>query len=129
MTSVFTIDAAGCRLRIRCWTGHGKFAISLQFPFNSSDQFAMLDWADPFLYVEQIILEASHGVTFVPELEQRFGNILSGIVDSMSLHSHHLRFDERGTFATPGAFASLVGGVVDLAGVGAVDDHARECRK
>ena len=53
-----------------------------------------------------------------------FGNVRGGVVDGVAFHAHHLGFDQGGAFAAVGALDGFVGGVVDLAGVGAVDDDA-----
>ncbi len=45
-------------------------------------------------------------------------------MDGVAFHAHHFGFDHGGAFAAVGAFDGFVGGVVDLAGVGAVDDDA-----
>src|ERR1700730_6973694 len=44
----------------------------------------------------------------------------------MAFHAHHLRFDKCRAFATAGAIPGLVASVIDLAGVGAVNDHTRD---
>src|SRR5947209_3576130 len=41
----------------------------------------------------------------------------------MALHAHHLGLDHGGAFATVGALHRFISSVVNLAGIGAIDDH------
>ena len=70
-----------------------------------------------------MVLEARDWIALLPVFEERLRNIVGGVVNGVAFHAHHLGFDERRAFAAAGAFAGFVAGVVDLAGVGAVDDH------
>ena len=103
---------------------HRCFALDLQLAFDIFDQFAVLVRSQPVLHVDQIILEAGDGIAGTPVLEQLRRDVMRGVVNGVAFHAHHLGFDQRGAFAATGALAGLVGGVVDLAGVGAVDDDA-----
>ncbi len=45
-------------------------------------------------------------------------------MDGVAFHAHHFGFDQGWTFAAARSLTGFVTGVVDLASVGAVDDHA-----
>jgi len=65
------------------------------------------------------------GSRFAPVVVHLFGDVCSTVVDGVSLHAHHLGFDDAGTVAAMGALDGFAGRVVDLAGVGAIDDDGR----
>ena len=93
-------------------------------PIHVGDQLFIFFLRQPLLHIQQIFLEPGNGVALAPVLEQRLGDVLGGVVDGVSFHAHHLGFDEGGAFAAAGALAAFVGGIVDLAGISPVHDHA-----
>ena len=108
--------------------GIGEFtAISRSASITSFyffDQRFILFRRQPLLFFYQIILEARDGVALFPEVEHGLRHIRGGVVDGVAFHAHHFGFDHGGAFAAVGALDGFVGGVVDLAGVGAIDDDA-----
>src|SRR5437588_9952402 len=87
------------------------------------DQLLILFRRQPLL-TEQIIFKSANRIAFSPIVEKRFRHVVGGVVDGMAFHAHHLGLYERGAFSAAGAFAGFMGGVVDLASVGAVDDYS-----
>src|SRR6185437_16067813 len=121
--ATLAINAFGCGVRL----GHGgvfsELAFSINFFFHSRNQVSVLFRCDPFL-VEQVFPEAVNTVTLTPELVHFFRNVGGGIVDGMPFHAHQLGLDQSGAFAAVGAFDGFVGCVINLAGIGAVNDYA-----
>src|SRR5664279_2758539 len=102
----------------------GRFAISLQFALHVLNELVVVLDREPPLYVYEVALEARDGIALAPIVEELGWHILRSIVDGVSLHAHHLRFDEGGAFAAMGALARLIGRVVNLAGIGAIHNHS-----
>src|SRR5579862_8538010 len=124
VAEVFAIHASGCGFWLRHGAGDREFALGFDFSINRGDQFPVFGGCQPLFYVDQVIFKTGDGIAFAPKLEHWLGDVIGGVVYSVPLHAHHLGFDERGALAAAGAFAGFVGGVVDLAGIRAVDDHA-----
>src|SRR5262249_61256770 len=74
---------------------------------------------------EQVFLETIDGIALAPVLVHLFGDIGRGVVDGVAFHAHQFGLDQGWAFAAMGALDGLVGCVINLAGIGAVDDHAR----
>src|ERR1035438_7938908 len=98
----------------------GRFTIGLQFALHLFNQLVVVLSREPALYVYQIVLEARDGIALAPIVEELGWHVLRGIVDGVSLHAHHLGLDQGRAFAAMGAFARLIGCVVNLAGIGAI---------
>src|SRR5437588_1648059 len=123
VTPFFAIHSAGCRFRFGHWTGYGGVAVGFEFAVYIGDQLLIVLRSKPFL-AEQIIFKSANRIALPPVIEQRLRNVVSGVVDGVAFHAHHLGFNEGGAFSAAGSFAGFVGGVVDLAGVGAVYDYS-----
>src|SRR5271169_6535787 len=124
MTSVFTEDSAFGGFWRRHRGVHGYFSFCFDHFFHFGDQRFVLFWRQPLLVFHQIILEAGDWVALLPEIEHRLWHVAGGVVNGVAFHAHHFGFDQGGAFAAVGAFDGFAGGVVDLAGVGTIDDHA-----
>ena len=120
------VDAAQGRFRDRHGRVDGKVAIAIELGFYAGNQLLIFLWREPFLPIDQIVFQAGDGVAAGPILEQLARDVLGCVVDGVALHAHHLGLDERGPFAAAGALAGFVRGVVDLTGIGAVDDDPRQ---
>src|ERR1022692_4252367 len=96
VAAVFAEDAAFGGFRRRHGRVHSDLPFRFDYLFYFRDQRFILFWRQPLLFFHQVILEARDGVALLPEVEHRLGHVADGIVS----------------------------GVVNLAGVGAVDDDA-----
>ena len=89
------------------------------------NQLFVLPGSEPLL-VQKKPFETSDRIPLAPVLKERLGNIFSGVVDRVSLHAHHLGFNQGRPFCATGTLAGFAGRIVDLAGVGTVHNHARD---
>src|SRR5208337_4654108 len=108
------------------WGVDRYFAFGFDFGFHARNQILIFLRCQPLLFSYYVILKARDRIALAPELEHRLRNVAGGVVDGVAFHAHHFGFDQRGAFAAVGALNRFVGSVVDLAGVGAVNDHARD---
>src|SRR5208282_3134490 len=118
------IHAARCRLGRGHRRIHGDLSIRFELPLDAGNQFFVFCVGQPLFLVHQIIFQPGNRIAPLPILKQRLWNVLRRIVNGVSFHAHHFRFDQRRTSAAPRPFAGFVAGVVDLASVSAIDDHA-----
>src|SRR5438445_5934484 len=125
LVTAVAIDATGSGFWRRHRAGHSIIAVFLKLTVHIGNQPLVFFASQPLLNVYQIIFEAGNRIALAPVLEQRLGNVLSGIVNRVALHAHHLSFDQRGAFTSAGALTGLMGGIVNLAGVRAIYDYAR----
>src|SRR5438552_17427512 len=124
LVTAVAIDASGSGFWRRHWAGHSIIAVFLKLTVYIGNQLFVFFASQPLLDAHQVIFEPGNRIALAPILEQRLGTVVGGVVDGMAFHAHHLGFDQRGTFASAGALASFMGGVINLAGIGAVHDHA-----
>src|SRR2546426_12626129 len=124
LVTAVAIDASGSGFWRRHWAGHSIIAVFLKLTVYIGNQLFVFFASQPLLDAQQVIFEPGNRIALAPILEQRLGDVVGGIVDGMALHAHHLGFDQRGTFASTGALTGFMGGVVNLAGVGAINDYA-----
>ena len=125
MAAVLTVNSTDRRFRFWHRRVHRDLALRLELSFHVSDQSSILLRTQPLLLVEQVILKAHDWIAFPPVLHHFRRHVVSRVMDGMPLHAHHLGLDQRRSFAAVGAFGGFVGGVINLTGIGAVNDHAR----
>src|SRR4029077_18953407 len=125
MAAIFTIDASRRGFRFGHRRSHSEVTVGFELLINISDQFSVLSRTQQFL-LQQIILKPGDGIALAPVVEQKLGKVIGSVVDGAAFHTHYFGVDERGTLAEARAFTSFVGGVVNLAGIGAIHDHARD---
>src|SRR5437016_2940909 len=124
LVTAVAIDASGSGFWRRHRAGDSIIAVFLKLTVYIGNQLFIFCACQPLLHIYQIIFAPGNRIALAPILKQRLGDVVGGIVDGMALHAHHLGFDQRGTLAAPGALTGFMGGVVNLAGVGAINDYA-----
>src|SRR5882724_804367 len=123
VTAIFAKDAFSGGVAFRHGRVLSKLALGVDFFFDAGNHFFVLRRGEP-LFLQQIFLEAVNAVALTPELMHLFGDVSRGVVDGVALHTHQFGFDQRRPFAAMGTLNGFIGGVIDLAGIRAVNNHA-----
>src|SRR5213594_4545798 len=124
LVTAVAIDASSSGFWRRHRAGDSIIAVFLKLTVYTGNQLFIFFASQPLLDAHQVIFEPGNRIALAPILKQRLGDVVGGVVDGMAFHAHHLGFDQRGTLAAPGALTGFMGGVVNLVGVGAINDYA-----
>src|SRR5215467_2716730 len=125
VTAVFAEDPAFGRFGRGHRGVHGDFAFCLDDLIDMRNQRFVFLAGQPLFVTQQVILKACNRVALFPEFKHFLRYVAGGVVNGVPFHAHHFGFNERWAFTAMRPFDGFMSGVVDLAGVGAVDNHAR----